>query len=116
MSSLINQTWYCGSTKWSAVTAWAASASVSAGALRRQSATPAVGSERVFVALTPGTTGGSEPTWGTTEGAKTTDNTVTWQDVTGKAAVNGDAASTSDYSSVVGTTPSLGLVIKNTAG
>lgn len=116
MSSLINQTWYCGSTKWSAVTAWAASASVSAGAMRRQSATPAVGSERVFVALTSGTTGGSEPTWGTTEGAKTTDNTVTWQDVTGKAAVNGDAASTSDYSSVVGTTPSLGLVIKNTAG
>lgn len=116
MSSLLNQTWYAGSTKWSAVTAWAASASITAGALRRQSATPATGSERVFIALNSGTTGGTEPTWGTTEGAKTTDNTITWQDVTGKAAVNGDAASTSDWTSAKNTAVSLGLVIKNVAG
>ncbi len=83
--------WYCGSTKWSAITAWATGASISAGALRRQNATPTVNNERVFVAIVAGTTHATtEPTWILTKGAKTTDNTVTWQECTGQPGINGD--------------------------
>lgn len=101
---------------WSAVTAWSAGASISAGALRRQTA-PSVGSERVFVAIVGGTTHATtEPTWGTTKGAKTTDNTVTWQEVTGQPAVNGDITNTPASSTVRSTNPGLGRIIKNNAG
>jgi hypothetical protein len=87
--------WYCGSTKWTAVTAWATGAVKAAGALVRQSATPTVNNERVFVCIVAGTTHATtEPTWTVTKGAKTTDNTVTWQEVTGQPAVNGDTANT----------------------
>ncbi|AWM37023.1 hypothetical protein GobsT_50750 [Gemmata obscuriglobus] len=116
MAFLTGQTWYVDSTKWSAVTAWAAATVYTAGQLVRQLATPAVNSERVFVCVVGGTSGGSEPSWVTTHGAKTTDNTVTWQDVTGKAAVNGKAALTSDWTAAKSTAVSLGVVIKNVAG
>ena len=116
MAFLTGQTWYAGSTKWSAVAAWAAATSYTAGQLVRQLAAPAVGSERVFACVVAGTSGGSEPSWVTTHGAKTTDNTVTWQDVTGKAAVNGDAANTSTWNSAKSTAVSLGVVVKNVAG
>jgi hypothetical protein len=82
--------WYVGSTKWSAVAAWAASASITTGDLRRQLATPAVGNERVFEAQGSGTTGGSEPSWNLSAGATTSDNGITWKEVTGQAAKNGD--------------------------
>lgn len=118
MAFLSGQTWYAGSTKWAAVAPWAASTSYSAGQLVRQLATPAVGSERVFVCVnaSPGSSGASEPTWVTTHGAKTTDNAVTWQEVTGKAAMNGDAANTSNWNAAKNTAVSLGVVIKNIAG
>jgi hypothetical protein len=117
MTFLTGQTWYAGSTKYAAVAAWAASTAYTAGQLVRQLATPAVGSERVFICIVAGTSGGSEPTWTTTQGAKTTDNTATWQEVTGKAAVNGDAANTTNWTNgAKSTTPSLGVIIKNVAG
>lgn len=83
--------WYCGSDKWTAVTAWAANIAKSVGNLVRQNAAPTVGNERVFVCIVAGTTtNGAEPTWTVTKGAKTTDNTVTWMECTGQPGVNGN--------------------------
>lgn len=84
---------YVGSTKYAAVAAWAASTAYTVGLLRRQLATPAVGSERVFACTTAGTSGASEPTWSLTAGSTTTDGGVTWTEVTGKASYN-EAAGT----------------------
>src|SRR5712692_8270405 len=75
--------WYVGSTKWTAVTQWAALTSYSVGDLRRQLATPTVGNERVFRCTTAGISGAAEPTWTLTVGSTTTDATVVWTEVTG---------------------------------
>lgn len=118
-----NPAWYCtygngSSTGYYAVTAWPTATAVAAGVLRRQSAAPSVGNERVFICIVAGTTGGSEPSWTLTKGAKTTDNTVTWQEVTGRAAVNGDAnasiatnATTASGSNILYFASTTGLVI-----
>lgn len=113
--------WYCRDSStpvgWSSVTAWSTGATIAAGVLRRQSATPAVGSERVFISIVAGTTHATtEPTWTTTKGAKTTDNTVTWQECTGNPAVNGDLTNTPLSSSVRSVAQALGKIIQNNAG
>lgn len=101
---------------WSAVTAWVANTVIAAGLLRRQSATPTVGNERVFVSIVAGTTHlTTEPTWTVTKGAKTTDNTVTWQECTGQPAVNGNITDTPASSTVRSTNPGLGKIVKNNA-
>lgn len=112
------QIWYCGSTKWTAVTAWAALTITAAGAIVRQLAAPAVGSERVFVCIVAGTTGAAEPTWIITKGAKTTtDGTVTWMECTGRAGVNGDLTNTTTWLQAKNTAVALGQVIqRNSAG
>lgn len=79
---------FVGSTKWTAVTAWAASTAYSVGDLRRQLATPTVGDERVFRCTTAGTSGGTEPTWTITSGGTTADNTAAWTEVTGSSTYN----------------------------
>jgi hypothetical protein len=110
-----DSTWYVNSAGYGAVAQWAAGAAIAAGALRRQLAAPAVSSERVFVAIVAGTTGGAEPTWVLTRGAKTTDNTVTWQECTGASAVNGDLTNTPSWSGVTGglaTAITLGAIIE----
>jgi hypothetical protein len=69
----------------------------------------------VFICIIAGTTGGSEPSWTLTRGAKTTDNTVTWQEVTGASAVNGDLTNTPSWTGVTGglaTAITLGVIIK----
>ena len=70
------------------ITPWASSTAYSAGALTRQNKVPTIGNERVFLCVVAGTSGSSEPTWTVTRGAKTTDNTVTWIEVTGLSGLN----------------------------
>jgi hypothetical protein len=84
----------------------------------RQLATPAVGSERVFVALGSGTTNAAtEPTWVVTRGGKTGDGTVTWQECTGAPALNGDPSNTPNWNrdSLGSKAITLGQVIVNSA-
>jgi len=108
--------WYVNSVGYAAITQWATGTVIAAGALRRQLAAPSTGNERIFVAIVAGTTHATtEPTWTVTRGAKTTDNTVTWQECTGQAAVNGDITNTVDWNSVKNTAVSLGVIIKNVA-
>lgn len=99
---------------WSAVTAWTTGASKSAGALIRQSTTPSVGNERIFVAIVAGTTHATtEPTWTVTKGAKTTDNaSITWQECTGQPGVNGDLGNTPTWLQNKNTSVSLGHIVQ----
>jgi hypothetical protein len=115
--AFFDTTWYVNSVGYSAVTAWATGATIAAGALRRQLATPTLNAERVFVAIVGGTTHATtEPTWSTGRGAKTTDNTVTWQECTGAAAVNGDATNTPSWTAVASLAVTLGQIIKRVNG
>ncbi|MCA0032756.1 hypothetical protein [Mesorhizobium sp. B263B2A] len=127
--ALVDQAWYVNygngsSTGYYAVIQWATGTVIAAGALRRQLAAPAVGSERVFVCIVAGTTHATtEPTWVITRGGKTTDNTVTWQECTGIAALNGDATNTPSWTitatppgGVKNTAVTLGQVIKRDNG
>lgn len=84
--------WYLGSTKWTAITAWAASTAYIVGDIRRQLAAPAVGSERAFRCTTAGTSGTAEPTWTLTKASTTADATVVWTEVTGDNAYGWTAA------------------------
>jgi hypothetical protein len=84
------------STGYYAVTQWATGAKT-AGTVVRQLTAPAVGSERCFVCTIAGTSGGTEPTWVLTRGAKTTDSTVTWMECTGLAGTNGSLTNTAGW-------------------
>src|SRR3990167_7269982 len=80
---------YVGSTKWTAVTAWAATTAYSVGDIRRQLATPTAGQERVFRCTTAGTSGGAEPApWTLTAGSTTNDGTCVWTEITGSETYN----------------------------
>lgn len=115
MASLANRVWFLSSVQYTSVTAWAANTAKTVGNLIRQNTAPTVGNERVFVCIVAGTTSNpTEPTWVVTKGAKTTDNTVTWQECTGQSAVNGDTTDTPAWASASATV--LGQVIKNIAG
>lgn len=84
--------WYCGSTKYTAVTQWAATTAYNVGDLRRQLAAPSAGNERVFRCTTAGTSGGSEPAWNLTKGATTNDGGAVWTEVTGNSTYGWNAA------------------------
>jgi hypothetical protein len=101
-----------GTVGWSAVTPWAQNTPITAGALRRQTA-PTLNSERVFVAIVSGTTNiNTEPSWALGKGARTNaDGTVSWQEVTGNAAVNGDTQSVPSSSTLRSTAMTIGRII-----
>jgi hypothetical protein len=103
---------------WWNMTPWASGTVTAAGAVVRQNATPVIGNERVFVCTIAGTTGGSEPAWVVTRGAKTTDNTVTWMEMTGVAGLNGDATNTPNWTAAKAgnSSPSLGCLIQRNNG
>lgn len=114
-----HKNWYTSSVKHAAVTTWATGVAKAAGALVKQSGTPTVGNERVYVAHNAGTTGGgADPLTTFTRGVKITDNDIVWQEVTGIPALNGDLTDTPNWvaSRAAGTTPSLGHVVKDAAG
>lgn len=108
-----NTKWYVDSVAWTAVTAWASNTAKSAGNLIRQNAAPAVGNERVFAELAASctTTNGAEPTWTVSRGAKTTDNTCTWIEVTGQPGVNGDTTNSPTWLTNKNGAVSQGLII-----
>jgi hypothetical protein len=116
--ALYDTTWYCNSVGWTAVAAWTANTAYAAGQTVRQLATPTVGNERVFVCIVAGNSHATtEPTWVITRGAKTTDNTVTWQEITGTSAMNGDLTNTVNWTTAKATgTPTLGAIIKRNNG
>lgn len=113
---LVDNAFYVDSVGYTAVTGWAAATVTAAGAMRRQTAAPSVGNERVFICIVAGTTHATtEPTWTVTRGAKNTDNTVTWQECTGQSAVNGDVTNTPNWTTLKNTAIVLGQIIKNDA-
>ena len=59
-----------------AVAAWAASTAYSLGDVRKATSTELTGVH--YKVTTAGTSGSSEPVWGSTFGSETTDNTVVW--------------------------------------
>ncbi len=77
---------YVSSVAYTAVAQWAVATAYSVGDIVRQLAAPTVNSERCFRCTTAGTSGGSEPAWTLTNGATTTDNSVTWTECTGLEA------------------------------
>lgn len=80
--------WFCASAEYVAVSQWTASTSYSVGAIVRQLAVPAVGSERCFRCTSAGTSGSAEPTWTLTKGSVTSDNAIVWTEVTGNSTYN----------------------------
>lgn len=114
---LVENAWYVNygngtNTGYYALAQWTAATAYVAGNIIRQLAAPAVNSERVFICVVAGTSHATtEPTWTLTRGAKTTDNTVTWQECSGIAGINGDLTNTPSWT--VSATPPGG--VKNTA-
>lgn len=97
---------YVDSTQWAAVAAYPGALTLtSAGVLCTNTAnSPALGNERVYVAITGGTTGASEPTFTTTKGASNTDGSVVWMECTGQPGVNGDTLNSPVWGATLGTT------------
>jgi hypothetical protein len=81
------------------------------------------GNERIYVCVS--STGGTGQSAGTSppfnggaviaRGAKTTDNTVIWQECTGSPAMNGDSVNAPNWTAVKNLAVSLGLIIQNNA-
>lgn len=115
----VNTVWYANfgngtSTGYYAIAKWATTTAYTVGNIVRQNATPAVGSERVFICIIAGTSLGSEPTWVLTKGAKTAESGgPTWMECTGLPALNGDLTNTPLSSQNRSLAQALGNLITN---
>lgn len=113
MAFLTGQKWYVRSTTYTSIAQWAATTAYTAGQIVRQLAAVTFGNERCFICIIAGTSLSSEPAWTITQGATTAEAAgPTWQEVTGKAAVNGDLPNTSNWTTVKNTAVSKGVIIK----
>lgn len=86
-----------GFTDDASASAWQASTAYAVGDIVR----PTSANGHLYMCIIAGTSGGSEPTWDTTPGQDTTDNTVTWDEM-GRAyvALISDAASGVDFGTI----------------
>ena len=113
-----DKVWYVSSVGYTSVSSWVANTITSVGNCIRPNS-PTAGNERVYVCTAAGTTNtATEPTWtyATRGQIQPTDGSVTWQECSGQAAVNGDLTNTLTWASYASKQPPLGMIIKNNAG
>lgn len=126
---MLDNAWYIddgnnSSTGWWAVTAWSnnggAGTAYTAGvSIVRQSGTPTVGNERVYICVISGTGGtGADPLTTFTRGVVIASGGATFQECTGVAAINGDLTNTPTWAQMRAnsTTATLGQVIQRNNG
>jgi hypothetical protein len=89
--------WYVSSVAYTAVTQWAASATVTIGQIYRQLAAPSVDNERCWRVTTAGINGGAEPSWTLTAGSTTTSGTAVYTETTGLEAHQHDNSVTTSW-------------------
>lgn len=111
----VDSVWYVSSVGYTAVPQFAINTAYTVGQIVRQLATPAVGSERAFICSAAGTSAATEGTWTLTRGAKTSQGTATFQEISGCAGLNGDLTNTTAWLGVKNISMSLGQIIKNSA-
>ena len=119
----LDDVWYTdfgngSSTGYWSISVWTVATAVTVGTIRRP-VSPTSGSERAYICVVAGTTHATtQPGWVTSRGALTTDNTVTWQECTGQAALNGDNTNTPTWASLKASTSAAnpGQIIKNNSG
>ncbi len=125
---MLDNVWYIddgnnSSTGWWALTQWSNNGGLgtawTAGQIIRQSGTPTVGNERVYVCVIAGTGGTTtDPLTTFTRGVVIADGTATFQEATGVAALNGDLTNTPTWAQMraSSTTATLGQVIQTNSG
>lgn len=112
-----SKAFYVDSVNYAALSVWSAGASKVVGNVVRQ-VSPSLNAERAFMCAVAGTTHATtEPTWSTSRGDATTDNaSITWIEVSGNAALNGDITNTPNWTSgSKAQGVSRGHIIKNDA-
>jgi hypothetical protein len=113
--------WYCEADwtsqlfGWSLLTARANSTAYSVGDIRKQDGTISIGNERAYMCVVAGTSGSTSPTWAYTKGYNIGDGGVTWKEITGQPAFNGDATNTPVWAAYSSYGTTFGCV-KNSAG
>jgi hypothetical protein len=104
---------YVDSAQYANVAAWQATHAYTVGQIVRESTTPGITQERCAICVVAGTTASTDLPANIAYGTKVTDGTVTWQECTGKPAVNGDNVNTSTWKS--GQDVAYGTIVKNVA-
>jgi hypothetical protein len=90
--------WYVSSAAYAAIPQFAPSTAYTVGQIVRPLATPSFGREYPQRCTTAGTSGASEPTWGTANNSTTTSGGATFTNVAGQSAYGWGAAAGTVYS------------------